>query len=125
MEFAAVNWPAVALGTFAAFALGMAWFSPKMFGTSWAEGSHNLQPPTAPPIPAMVVQFLGTFMLALVVGMTAATDALLTAICAILAVALFVAGMDLFSQKSGRATMVDAGYILVSGVVMIVVQGIL
>ena len=125
MEFSLVNWPAVGLGTVLAFVLGMLWFSPMMFGKTWAAGSHNIQPPASPPIAAMVIQFLATLVLAIVVGLTETTGAIVTAILAILAVALFVAGMDLFSQKSGRATMVDALYIVAGGALMIVAQGIL
>lgn len=125
MEFSLVNWPAVVVGTVAAFALGMIWFSPKMFGSSWASGSHDIKPPSSPPVLAMAVQFIGTFCLALVVGLTETTGALLTAILAILAAALIVAGMDLFSQKSHKATMIDSGYVVASGVVMILAQGLL
>ncbi|MDX8348519.1 hypothetical protein SLH49_11020 [Cognatiyoonia sp. IB215446] len=73
----------------------------------------------------MVIQFLGTLVLAIVVGVTATADALFTAILAIVTVALFVAGMDLFSQKTGKATLIDAGYILACGAIMIVAQGVL
>ena len=125
MDIALINWAAVVLGTIAAFVLGMVWFSPKMFGKSWATGSHNIEPPASPPIAAMVIQFLGTAVLALVVGMTETNEAIMTAIGAIVAVALFVAGMDLFSQKSGKATMVDAGYVVAAGALMIAAQGLL
>lgn len=125
MDIALINWPAVALGTIAAFVLGMLWFSPKMFGKSWSEGSHNIQPPASPPMAAMVVQLIGTFALAFVVGMTETNEAIGTAVIAILAAALLVAGMDLFSQKSGRATVIDAGYIIAGGVLMILAQGLL
>jgi hypothetical protein len=125
MDIALMNWAAVALGTIAAFVLGMLWFSPKMFGTAWAAGSHNLQPPTSPPVLAMIIQFIGTLVLALVVGMTETNEAIMTAIGAILAVALIVAGMDLFSQKSGKATLIDASYVVASGALMIVAQGLL
>ena len=125
MDVAMLNWPAVALGTVLAFGLGMLWFSPKMFGKAWSEGSHNIQPPESPPVLAMVLQLLATILLAVVVGMTATDDALGTALAAIFAVALFVGGMDLFSQKSGKATMVDAGYVVVAGALMIFAQGIL
>jgi len=125
MEFALVNWLAVAAGTIGAFVLGMLWFSPVMFGKGWSTGSHNIQPPGAPPVAAMVIQFLGTLALAVVIGVTATADALITAILAIVAVALFVAGMDLFSQKTGKATAIDAGYILACGAIMIVAQGVL
>ena len=125
MDFAALNWAAVIVGTIAAFGLGMIWFSPLLFGKSWSAGSHNIQPPASPPMAAMITQFLGTFALAFVVGMTETNEAIGTAIVAILAVALTVTGMDLFSQKSGKATAIDAGYIVAGGALMILAQGLL
>lgn len=125
MDIALMNWPAVGLGTIAAFALGMLWFSPKLFGNTWSAGSHDIQPPDAPPLLAMAIQLTGTLVLALIIGITETAGAIFVAIGAVLAVALFVAGMDLFSQKSGKATWVDAGYVLACGVVMIAAQGIL
>jgi hypothetical protein len=125
MDIELMNWAAVALGTIVAFGLGMIWFSPLMFGKAWATGSHNIQAPETPPVLAMVIQFAGTVVLALVVGITETNQAIMTAIGAILAVALFVAGMDLFSQKSGKATMIDAGYIVAAGALMILAQGLL
>ena len=44
MEFANLNWLAVAAGTIAAFGLGMIWFSPVMFGKAWAKGSQKSAP---------------------------------------------------------------------------------
>lgn len=125
MDITLMNWAAVALGAVAAFGLGMIWFSPRMFGKAWAAGSHDLQPPQKAPIAAMIVQLAGIVLLALVVGMTETNQAIMTAVGAILAAALIVAGMDLFSQKTVRATMIDAGYIVASGAVMILAQGIL
>lgn len=125
MDIANMNWTAVIVGAVVAFALGMLWFSPKMFGKTWSTGSHNIQPPDSPPMLAMVVQFIATLMLALIIGITETAEAIFVAIGAILAVAFFVAGMDLFSQKSGKATWVDAGYILACGVIMIAAQAIL
>jgi hypothetical protein len=125
MDLTLVNWAAVIVGTLAAFGLGMLWFSPSLFGRVWARGSHNIQTPATPPVAAMLVQFLATFALALVVGLTETTNALASALAAIVAVALFVAGMDLFSQKSGKASMIDAGYVLACGAVMIIAQALL
>lgn len=125
MDIALMNWPAVALGAVAAYGLGMIWFSPKLFGKAWAEGSHKIQPPQSPPVAAMIIQLLATVILALVVGMTATDHAIFTAIGAIGTVALFVAGMDLFSQKSGKATIIDAGYIVAGGALMIIAQALL
>lgn len=120
-----MNWTAVVVGAIAAFGLGMIWFSPMMFGKAWAAGSHNIQPPASPPVLAMIIQLVGTCILALVVGMTETNEAIMTAIGAILAVAFFIAGMDLFSQKSGKATAIDAGYIVAAGAMMIAAQGLL
>lgn len=125
MDADLLNWPAVLTGTVLAFGLGMVWFSPVMFGTRWSEGSHGITAPDKPPVLAMVVTFLGLFLLALVVGMTETAQAIGTAIAGIFAVALTVAGMDLFSQKSGGATLVDAGYIVACGALMIGAQAIL
>ena len=125
MDIALMNWPAVVLGTVLAFGLGMIWFSPILFGKAWSTGSHGIAPPDSPPVMAMVVQLVGTFLLASLVGMTETNEAIGTAIIGILAVALTVAGMDLFSQKTGKATLVDAGYIVAAGALMIVAQGLL
>ena len=125
MDIALMNWAAVALGAIAAFGLGMIWFSPLLFGRVWATGSHNLQPPASPPVFAMLMQLTGTVTLALVVGITETDKAIMTAIGAILAVALHVGGMDLFSQKSGKAVIVDAGYVIASGALMILAHGLL
>ena len=124
MDIANLNWTAVLVGAIAAFVLGMIWFSPKMFGKSWAVGSHNIAPPPSPPILAMVLMFAGLFLLAFVVGMTETVGGLGTAIAAILAVAAVVAGTDLFSQKSGAATLIDAGYNVAAGAIMIAAQAI-
>lgn len=120
-----LNWLAIAVGTIAAYGLGMIWFSPLMFGKAWAKGSHGIKPPDSPPFAAMVVQLAATAALALAIGTTAATDALATALLAILTTALFVAGMDLFSQKSTWAVLIDAGYVLTGGALMIAAQAIL
>ena len=120
-----MNWLAVIAGAAAAFGLGMIWFSPLMFGKSWAQGSHRIRPPASPPIAAMLVQGLGTLTLALVVGLSDAGGVIGTGIVAILAATLLVAGMDLFSQKSGRATLIDAGYVAAMGAIMVLAHAVL
>ena len=124
MDAANLNWVAVIVGTIAAFGLGMLWFSPRMFGKGWSEGSHNLTPPDSPPMLAMVLTFVALFLLAFVVGMTETNQAIGTAIAAIFSAALIVGGMDLFSQKSGKATLIDSGYIVACGVLMVLAQAV-
>jgi hypothetical protein len=119
-----LNWIAVLAGTVVAFGLGMLWFGP-IFGTAWAKGSHDIQPPDRPPLTAMALQLAGTFLLALVIGLTAQTNALGTAIAAILAMAVLQLAGGLFSQKSAAAALIDAGYIIAMGAIMIAAQGLL
>ncbi|MCY1127363.1 DUF1761 domain-containing protein [Frigidibacter sp. RF13] len=119
-----INWPAVLLGTAAAFALGMVWFGP-LFGRIWAAGSHNISPPARPPVAAMLAQLAGTFFLAFVVGLTAVRNDLWTALAAILAVGVLQFAGRLFSQKTMGAALVDGTYPLAMGALMIAAQGIL
>ena len=121
-----VNWLAVIIGAFAAFMVGYFWYSPMLFGEKWAKGS-GVEMGTASnmPVMAMVTQFLGLLLLALVIGMTAVSEALFTAIVAILATAVLTFSMGAFVKKSNYALFTDLGYIIVSGIVMIAAQGLL
>ncbi|MBV1868877.1 MAG: DUF1761 family protein [Marinosulfonomonas sp.] len=120
-----LNWIAVIIGTGVAFIVGWAWYSGKLFGKGWAAGSGvELGAAKSMPVGAMLAQVIALFLLALVVGVTAQTDALITAILAILAAAAFLVSSGSFAGKSGYALAVDAGYVVVAGVVMIVCQGI-
>ena len=50
-----VNWLAVIVGFVLAFALGWLWYSPKLFGTKWAEGvGVKMGDASAMPVAAMV-----------------------------------------------------------------------
>jgi hypothetical protein len=120
-----MNWLAIIVGAIAAFGLGMIWFSPVMFGKAWVKGSHEIRPPASPPVAAMLVQGLGTLVLALVVGLTVAGGLIGTAVLAILAASILTAGMDLFSQKSAAATLIDSGYITAMGALMLLAHAVL
>jgi hypothetical protein len=121
--FSGVNWLAVLVGTVAAFALGMLWFGP-LFGRVWAAGSHGITRPASPPLAALSLQLLGTFLLALVIGITAVIDALILALLAILALAVLQLAGGLFGQKSPAASLIEGGYALAMGAVMILAQGL-
>lgn len=126
MEFANVNWIAVAVGTIAAFLFGWLVYSPLLFARTWAAGSGvELTAESRPPMGAMALQIAGLFFLATVIGVTATFDALITAILAILAAAAMTASNGAFCGKSAAALSVDAGYIAGAGILMIVAQGIL
>jgi hypothetical protein len=120
-----VNWLAVAVGAVLAYALGYMWYSPKLFGKKWAEGVGLKSAPENLPVAAMTAQAAGTFLLAWVVGVTAANNALLTVILVVATiVALMLAG-SLFTLKSFFAMFTETGFVVAMAVVMIAVQGIL
>jgi Protein of unknown function (DUF1761) len=126
IELADMNWLAVIVGTVVAFVAGWLWYSPKLFGKGWAEGSKvELGSAQSMPLVAMVAQLVALFFLALVIGITAVHNQLFTAIFAIVALAAFSISGGAFTHKSNYALMVDGGYAVVAGILMIVVQGIL
>jgi hypothetical protein len=120
-----VNWLVVIVGAVIAYALGMLWFSPKLFGAKWATGV-GLDPkgPARPPVAAMVLQAIGTFFLAWLTGITAASNALATIILIALTIMALMAGGGYFTNKSTYAISAEVGFVAAMVVIMIVVQGI-
>ncbi len=124
--FSNVNWLAVFVGTIISFLVGWAWFSPMLFGKGWAEGSRvDLDAVEQMPVFAMVSQLVALFLLALIIGLTALSEDIVTAVLAILAVAVFSASNGAFMQKSKYATAIDFFYIIAVGAAMIACQGLL
>ncbi len=121
-----VNWIAVIAGFVLSFLLGWLWYSPKLFGTKWAEGvGVELGGAGGMPVAAMVTQAIATFLLAWLVGITAASDHLLTIILVIVAIAVFIYSGSKFANHSNYAANTQSGFIIVMGVIMIACQGIL
>jgi len=121
-----VNWLAVVVGFAVAYGLGMVWFSPKLFGAKWATGV-GLDPkgPAKPPVAGIVIQAIGTFLLAWLVGVTAANNALATIILAGLTLIALIAAGGFFTSKSAYAITAETAYVAAMVVIMIAVQGIL
>lgn len=119
-----LNWLAIGTGTVAALVLGFIVYGPMGFQKVWARGSRLDGPPESFPVGAFAAQVVAMFLLALVIGMTARTEALGVAIVAILAVVAQTASNGAWAQKSPAAIAVDSGYALVAGALMIVAQGI-
>lgn len=117
-----VNWLAVISGAIAAYALGMAWFGP-IFGKVWRADAGAMDGAQMP-MGAMVVQAIGTFLMAWVIGATETQQAIFTAIVVILAIAALKLAGAMFSQKSTAIALIDAGFVVAMGVVMIAAQAI-
>lgn len=121
-----INWLALAAGVIAAFLLGWLVYGPVGFQKRWAEGTRiDPAPPEKPPLGPMTAQIVFLILLAATIAVTETTNSLGVAVLAILAVAAQAATVGAWAQKSGFAIMVDTGYALGCGVVMILAQGIL
>ncbi len=120
-----VSWIAVIVGAVAAFIIGGLWYSPKVFGTKWAEGS-GLKDWESGDVPAsaMVMNFIGLLLMSWFVSVTAANGALLTVILATLAFTVLAMSGGMFIRQSAYARNANAGYWVVALVVMVIANGI-
>ena len=119
-----VNWLAVIVGWALALLLCWLWYSPTLFGTKWAEGV-GVELGGDMPVAALVTQALGLFLLAWIVGVMAAFNALFTFVLIVLAIAVLLAAGGLFSKKSTYAIATETGYVFVAALIMFVAQGLL
>jgi Protein of unknown function (DUF1761) len=121
-----VSWLAVIVGAVLAFLVGWLWYSPKLFGPKWAEGSGvKMNSAGALPMGAMTSQGIGLLLMSWFVGVTAVSSALLTVILATVAFTVLAYSGNSFSGKSAYARNTDAGYWIVCLVVMILSQGLI
>ncbi|WDR01645.1 DUF1761 domain-containing protein [Devosia algicola] len=121
-----VNWMAVIVGTIVAFIVGWLWYSPMLFGKTWAAGNGvELGSAASMPIKAMVLQFVGLFLIAWFVGVTAVESRLLTFILAVIAFGVLQASGGLFAKKPQAVVLIDFGYLIAASVVMFLAQAIL
>jgi len=121
-----VNWIAVIVGFVLSYILGAVWYSPKMFGTKWAQGKGvDLGETKEMPVAALIVQAIGTFGLAWIVGVTAANMALLTIILIVLTIVFLLMANGLFSNSSRYTVTTEVGFVVAMAVIMIASQGLL
>jgi hypothetical protein len=117
---------AVVAGAVVSFLVGWLWYSPKLFGPKWAEGvGVEMGSASEMPVAAMATQMIGLLLMSWFVGVTAASNALLTVILATLAFTVLAYSGGLFTKKTAYARNVDAGYWIVSLVIMILSQGLI
>ncbi|MGK0298744.1 MAG: hypothetical protein ACI9XC_002367 [Gammaproteobacteria bacterium] len=122
---AGVSWIAVIVSFVVSFMLGWLWYSPKLFGKKWAEGvGVEMGDASTMPVFAMVTQALGTFGLAWLFGITAASEALLTIILVLITLILLIVSNGKYAQKSNIAVAIEGSYIFTMGIVMIICQGV-
>jgi multidrug transporter EmrE-like cation transporter len=120
-----INWLAVVIGAVLSFLLGWLWYSPKLFGTKWAEGvGVKMTNGASMPVQPLIVQAIGTFLLSWLVGVTAKNNALLTIILAAVTFMVLIDASGYFTKKSAYARLTEMGFVAAMVIVMIIVQGI-
>jgi hypothetical protein len=120
-----VSWFGVIAGAVVSFVIGWGWYSPKIFGTKWAQGTGvDWQNASEMSVGAMISQALGLFLMSWFVGVTAVSNALLTVILATVAFGVLAYSGGMFAQQSAFARNVEAGYLAVCLIIMVICQGI-
>ena len=120
-----VSWLGVIAGAVVAFLLGWLWYSPRLFGKQWAAGlGVELGDASEMPMGAMGLQALGLLLMSWFVGVTAASNALLTVILATVAFTVLGYAGGMFGKQASAVRNINAGYWLVSLLVMFACQAI-
>lgn len=119
-----VNWIAVIVGAVAAYALGSIWYSPKMFGTKWMQGIGLTEAPKDLSKGAMVVQGIGTFLLAWVIGITETTGPIYFAGLIALTIAILIEANGMWAGKSRYAIRTEMLFIIAMVIIMIIAHAI-
>jgi hypothetical protein len=121
-----LNWLPIGVGTVLSFLLGWLWYSQKLFGKKWAEGNNVKLPSEGGEMPVfpLLLQFVATFLLAWLIGVTAASNLLITAFLILLTIAFLIAANGVFAGKSSAAVWIESTFIIVMGIVMIGSQAV-
>jgi hypothetical protein len=126
MLFLEVNWLAVVVGAILSFFLGWVWYSTRLFGTQWAKdvGTYT-QDSTTSSSYALLMQGLGTFLLAWVIGITETTNSFALALLFGITTTVLILANGLFARKSMYAVKTESGYVFAMVVVMILTHTVL
>jgi len=117
-----VGWVSVIVGAVLSFLLGWLWYSPRLFGEKWAEGSGvKMDSAGKMPAEAMGTQGIGLLLMSWFVNVAGGNAGLR----ALLAFGMLAYSGSSFTGKSQYAKFVDAGYWIASFVVMVVVHKVL
>lgn len=117
-----VEWVPVVVSTVVAFGLGWLWYSPTLFYKQWQAGLPKpviWQPPMWMP---MFAQFGSTLFLAIIVNLSMQDGHVLHAVLVAFTIAGFLKASGMYSGKSRWAIGVEASYVLVMLMVMIVIN---
>ena len=114
-----VNWLAVAISTVLSFGLGAFWYSQMAFGKKWAEGvGLDTEANAKQPVGALLTQFVGTFLMAWIVALAVALDAVSAGVLIVIAIAVLLVAGGMFHGNSRFANVTEGGFVLAMAVIM-------
>ena len=119
-----VNWLAVMAGPVITFLVGWAWYTPRFFGERWARAA-NVEYSTTPPVAAMAMHFSGMVLLSWFVGIMAREGLLTTTLLLMIAGAVLGYGTDGYLKIRTDGKLINAGYWIVSVIVMIAAHALM
>lgn len=116
-----ISWWAVGISTVISFMLGGFWYSPALFGKKWAEGvGVEMGSGSTQPVPALVLQLIGTFLLAWLIALADATGSYPAAVLIVLSITVLLIAANLFSEHSLYSSLVQGLFVVVMAVIMVV-----
>ena len=99
--------------------LGALWFSGKLFGEKWAEGiGIEIGPDHKQSVSALVSQFLGTLLLAWIVGLAVSGGSIASVVLITLAIFFLVLASNLMGDNTLYASMVEGGFVIAMTIIM-------
>tara|TARA_B100000959_G_scaffold90987_1_gene96749 strand:+ start:5841 stop:6287 length:447 start_codon:yes stop_codon:yes gene_type:complete len=124
--FIGVNWLAVGVSTILCFMLGGLWYSPRLFGTKWAEGvGVPTGPGTKQPIAALLMQFVATLLLAWIMSVAHNIGAYPTAVLIVITAACLLMAGNMFAGHNNDSTIIEGAFVIVMALIMSVCNTIL
>ncbi|GJM13143.1 MAG: hypothetical protein DHS20C12_15460 [Pseudohongiella sp.] len=121
-----VDWLAVGVSTFLSFGLGALWFSPMMFGEKWAAGvGIQIGADSPQPKAALVLQLLGTFLFAWLIGIAFAREAVMLACLIALTITVLMTASGLFDGNGRYAAVAEGLFPVAMFVIMVLTHAVL
>lgn len=115
-----INWLAVIVGAVVAYMLGAFWYSEKLFLKRWKVGLGTPAVPNMPMMPGMLSQAVGTFLLSWLIGFCEKIGSVALMVLVALTISVLIKANGFFGGKSKYAIFVEASFVLVMVVVMVV-----
>ena len=116
-----ISWLAVGVSTVLCFMLGGLWYSSVLFGKKWAEGvGVDFGSGATQPVPALVLQLVGTFLLAWLVGLAHAIGAYPALVLIVATTTVLLIAANLFCEHTLYSALVQGMFVVAMAAIMVI-----